>query len=450
MARCLLKALHVYGERLIDAAKVSIWNCAASAWRAALLMAALQPTTSASHQGDGAADPKGVSRTVSVLPRDDFDRDVWCVLGLPIDAVNIAAAVDAVEAAARERRRLSFVTPNVNWLVRVLRDEKTRRQVLEADLSLVDGAPLVAIARFLGAPIRRRAAGSDLFEALSLRPGFRGRRLRVFFFGGRDGSAEAAHATLAARRGGLEAAGWLNPGFGDVAAMSSDAIIAEINAADPDFIVVALGAEKGQDWIDANKHRLTAPVIAHLGAVVDFTAGAVRRAPRWLADAGLEWVWRIVEEPALWRRYAADALSLGKILALRFAPLFAFARARSGQTATAEVERRGGEVVVRLSGDLSHAGLAPVRAAFREAAASKAPVVLDVAAAQSADLAFLGLVLMLEKNLPAGALTLAAPRRRLRSLLAASAMNYPIIGPVPAHISGGSLSEALAAEAHTR
>lgn len=377
------------------------------------------------------AAPRGRAGVVAGLAGDDFDRDVWCILGLPIDAADIPCAVEAVETAVRTRRRLSFVTPNVNWLVRALRDAKTRRQALNADLSLADGAPLALIARLLGAPIGR-AAGSDLFEALSLRPGFPGRRVRVFFFGGREGSAEAAHAALARAPSGLEAAGWLNPGFGDAASMSGERIIAEINAAAPDFVVVALGAAKGQDWIEANQHRLAAPAIAHLGAVVDFAAGAVRRAPPFIAAIGLEWAWRIAEEPALWRRYGRDALGLGGILATRFAPQVFLGRGRGRGGAEAAVERRPDGVVVHLSGALAHGGLSPVRAAFREAAAAGAPVILDFRDVRSVDRAFLGLVLMLEKTLPAGGLKTAAASRPLAALLAANAMVYPVCQIAPA------------------
>lgn len=385
------------------------------------------PATSPPNQPRAA--PRARAGVVAGLAGDDFDRDVWCILGLPIDAADIPCAVEAVETAVRTRRRLSFVTPNVSWLVRALGDAKARRQALNADLSLADGAPLALIARLLGAPITR-AAGSDVFEALSLRPGFPGRRIRVFFFGGREGSAEAAHAALARVPSGLEAAGWLNPGFGDVASMSSDAIVAEINAAEPDFVVVALGAAKGQDWIEANQRRLAAPAIAHLGAVVDFTAGAVRRAPPFIAAIGLEWAWRIAEEPALWRRYGRDALSLGGILATRLAPQVFLGRGRG--RAEAAVERRADGLVVHLSGALAHGGLSPVRAAFREAAASGGPVVLDFRNVRSVDRAFLGLVLMLEKTLPAGGLKTAAASRRLAALLAANAMVYPVCQIAPA------------------
>lgn len=360
--------------------------------------------------------------------RDDFDRDVWCVLGLPIDRMTTAEAALAVEAAAREGRRLSFVTPNVNWLVRALRDETARRQIVDADLSLADGAPVVLIARLLGVPLRERAAGSDLFEALRLRPGFAGRRLKVFFFGGRPGSAEAAAARVNDERGGVAAVGWMNPGFGEVAAMSGADVIEKINAADPDFVVVSLGAAKGQDWIARNAPRLKAPVLAHLGAVVDFTAGAIPRAPRLFARLGLEWAWRIAAEPALFRRYAGDARRLAAISIRRLLPQLGRARRGAGEAGSARLEFEEGVAVLRLSGRFG-GDLGEVRSAFRAAAAA-GEVILDIAEVKSVDRAFLGLVLMLEKAVRArgGALRLAGDNPRLAKLFTANAMNYADAG----------------------
>ncbi|MEZ5917325.1 MAG: WecB/TagA/CpsF family glycosyltransferase [Parvularculaceae bacterium] len=110
--------------------------------------------------------------------------------------------------------------------------------------------------------------------------------------------------------GAVEAAGHLNPGFGDIEQMSADHIIDAITEAKADFVLVALGAAKGECWIEKNRDRLNAPVIAHLGAVVDFAAGAVARAPVWVRKTGLEWAWRIKEDPSLWRRYWQDGAGL--------------------------------------------------------------------------------------------------------------------------------------------
>lgn len=331
--------------------------------------------------------------------RDDFDRNVWCLLGLPVDIADIDYAVSAIDRSARDGTRLSFVTPNVNWLVRAARDEQTRREILNADLSLVDGAPLVMMAKLLGVPVSSRVAGSDLFEALRRRPGFASRKLSVFFFGGRDGAAEAAANVINRESGGVEAVGYLNPGHGDVESMSTDAIIGEINDSAPDFVLVALGAAKGQAWIERNRERLTAPVTAHLGAVVDFTAGGVARAPRWMQRAGLEWLWRIKEEPSLWRRYLSDGRALAQLALTRLAPQMLGAPKKTGAGPDAAVQISASEIEIVLSGDLVHGGLRPVREAFRAAAAAGRPVCLDLKKAGAFDRAFLGLVLMLEKHL---------------------------------------------------
>lgn len=367
----------------------------------------------------------GAARNLRQLERDDFDRDVWSILGVPVDVATAPDAVVAIESAARDRMRLSFVTPNVNFLVRSRRNAEARRHMIDTDLSLIDGAPLVALARMLGAPIKERCAGSDVFEALRRRTGFPGRRLKVFFFGGRDGAAEAAAAAINAEGRGLEAAGFYNPGAGDVASMSTPEIIERINAAAPDFVLVALGAEKGQEWIDANRRRLGAPVVAHLGAVVDFTAGSIGRAPAWMRRIGLEWAWRIKEEPALWRRYANDAFSLAGIIA-RAVPIFIAPSAPTGTPATAELSVGSTGAVLRLTGDLIAPDLGAVRQAFRAAAEAGRDVVLDFAAAGVLDAAFLGQVLMLEKRLreSGASIMVANLGRRHRRVLAAHAMPY--------------------------
>ena len=409
--------------------------------------------TSAPHQ-----DIPKTGNEVAFLARDDFDRDVWCVLGLPVDIATIDSAVGDIAMAAQGGRRLSFVTPNVNWLVRSWREAGVRREILDADLSLIDGAPLLFFARLLGAPAPSRAAGSDLFDALRRRPAYGGRKLKVYFFGGRDGAAEAAAKAIEDENGPLEAVGWRNPGFGDVEAMSADAHIDHINAADPDFVVVSLGAAKGQAWIDANKARLNAPVTAHLGAVVDFTAGGIVRAPEWMRSAGLEWVWRIKEEPSLWRRYYKDGVALAGLVLRRLAT-----QLRAGRTIEASAVGEasflpaaslpasgGGLSTVRLVGALGRGNIRSVREAFRKAAAAGADVRLDFSGLKAFDRAFLGQVLMLEKALGRQGLRLFVDGadKAQRRLLRANAMRYSQSGAntqeTPVHAARGEYGGGVA------
>ncbi len=360
-----------------------------------------------------------------LLAEDDFSRDVWSVFGLPIDLVTAPQAVELIEISARDRRPLAFVTPNVNFLIRCLNDPNARREVIDSDLSLIDGAPLVVLGRFAGVPIRERCAGSDVFAALRLRPGFPGRRLRVFFFGGRDGAAKAAAEKLNAEKRGVEAAGFLNPGHGDVESMSRPEIINEINAAEADFVLVALGAAKGQRWIDQNRAKLNAPVIAHLGAVMDFVAGTIRRAPRWVARTGLEWAWRIKEEPSLWRRYWTDGAALAGVMPqLMSAALTTRLPARRAGDCRAHAGN--GLTVIELVGDLSVRNRDLARAAFRTAARADGDVILDLAQLRRVDASVLGQILMLEKAIRArgGAIAVRNQSKRMRRLFAAHAMNY--------------------------
>ena len=344
--------------------------------------------------------------SIGTLPKDDFDRDVWCVLGLPIDVVNIETAAAKVVAASRDGKRLSFVTPNVNILVASHSDPSLRTKIIDSDLSLVDGAPLVKIAAASGVPIKARCAGSDVFDALKNRPGFAGRQIKVFFFGGRDGAAKAASAKLNKEKNGLVSVGYHNPGFGDIESMSSESVIEKINEAAPDFIVVALGFAKGQAWIDFNKDRLSAPVISHLGAVVDFAAGSIKRSPKWLSKIGGEWLWRIFQEPSLWQRYFKDGIALSKLAwSLGFKPNKSLKIAASEQNSAAiRIENVSNSVVARISGEHNSGNVAEIRTTFRnlvtdvENIQSKEAIVLDLSDATSLDASFWGMVLMLEKH----------------------------------------------------
>jgi N-acetylglucosaminyldiphosphoundecaprenol N-acetyl-beta-D-mannosaminyltransferase len=148
--------------------------------------------------------------------------------------------------------------------------------------------------------------------------------------------------------------GALNPGGGDVASMSTFEIIDTINAARPDLIVVSLGAAKGQGWIMHNRGRLDAAWLTHLGAVVNFVAGDVRRSPRLLGKLGLEWIWRIIQEPKLWRRYAEDGVDLLWLLATRVLPLLLGSRARKSRPGAAGIRAEWKRGSLVLHGDWSH------------------------------------------------------------------------------------------------
>lgn len=308
----------------------------------------------------------------------DFSRCVYDVAGLPFDATDLAGATRIVLQAVRRREPLFVSTPNLNFLIACQSDAVFRQSINESDLCLADGMPVVWIARLLGIPIRSRVAGSDLFEALCAQSEH---TVRVYFFGGPDGAARDAAARVngladqARARGvtpGVVCVGHESPGFGSIDAMSSPELISRINASHADFVVVALGARKGQEWIQRNRAALDAPVISHLGAVVNMAAGTIARAPRWMQRVGLEWIWRIKEEPMLWRRYASDGLALLRLLTMSVLPR-ALARplrsiAASLTRSTAGIARTESNegVLLRISGHWREADLPRLREALAE------------------------------------------------------------------------------------
>jgi N-acetylglucosaminyldiphosphoundecaprenol N-acetyl-beta-D-mannosaminyltransferase len=350
----------------------------------------------------------------------NFQRNVHCLLGLPFDAVDLAGAVQRVRDAAAQRTPCLVSTPNLNFLIGCRTDSRFRDSVINSDLSIADGMPLVWIARLLRIPIPSRVGGADVFAQLGAPAST---RLSVYFYGGKKGVAEAACRRLNAKRCALACVGFESPGFGAVEEMSGDETIARINASGADFVAVSLGAKKGQAWIERNRPRLSSPVICHLGAVMNFVAGTLRRAPAWMQASGLEWLWRIKEEPRLWRRYLRDGLALLVLLVTRVLPYAWYLHrhkpdADQPATARAEAREEWRSYVVRLRGAWTRRDMALLRDCFSKAALSGKDVKLDMGGVTYIDSAFLGLVVLLQghqrrhdKNLLL--VSLPAPVRRV-------------------------------------
>jgi N-acetylglucosaminyldiphosphoundecaprenol N-acetyl-beta-D-mannosaminyltransferase len=252
---------------------------------------------------------------------DDLSREAYCIIGMPIDALDMRAAVQCVVAAVARRAPYLISTPNLNFLVQSLVDPQFRETLLSSDLCPADGMPIVWLARSMGVRMPR-IAGSDIFDALKSS----GQRFKIFLFGGQEGVADAACHAINSSNSSLHCAGYYYPGFVSVEDMSQDEIITRINASNADLLVVALGATKGQAWLMRNHRALQIPVRAHLGAIVNFEAGTVTRAPERMRDMGLEWMWRIYQEPYLWRRYWRDGRILLRLLLTRVVPLMIWRR----------------------------------------------------------------------------------------------------------------------------
>lgn len=329
----------------------------------------------------------------------NFNREVYCLLGLPFDAVSMKDVIQRVRDSAAQRTNCFISTPNLNFLIGCRTDSRFRESVINSDLSIADGMPLVWIARILGVPIPERVPGSGVFEGL--RKDDSG-HLSVYFFGGPDGVAARASERLNREASGIRCSGYASPGFGSIDDMSSESIINEINASAADFLLVSLGAKKGQAWIERNRRRISVPVISHLGAVVNFVAGRLKRAPAWMQHTGLEWLWRIKEEPTLWRRYFADGTAFIRLLVTRVAPQYWLIHRHGpaqqdldASDISTEADNGSGETVLHLRGAWTRQNLRPLRECFSSAARTGTDLRIDLKQVSYVDAAFLGLLLLI-------------------------------------------------------
>lgn len=254
------------------------------------------------------------SLTQSSVPARSRREDRIEILGIPVDAIGYSGWMSLigewVESGAGARH---VCTVNPEFIMIARSDPIFRAILKRADLCVPDGVGLLWASRRLGAPLRERVTGSDgvpLIARLAAQNGW-----RVFLLGAAEGIAERAATILTRQYPRLVVAGVYG---GSPAADEEDEIVARINASDADIVLVAYGAPAQDKWIARNLPRLDVAMAMGVGGSLDFIAGVVPRAPRWMRDRGLEWLYRLLRQP--WR--------LRRMLRL---PRFALAVLRQGE-----------------------------------------------------------------------------------------------------------------------
>jgi N-acetylglucosaminyldiphosphoundecaprenol N-acetyl-beta-D-mannosaminyltransferase len=239
--------------------------------------------------------------------------------GTGIDRITEAEVVAVVRDAVAHGRGGRIITPNIDILRQAQRDDDVRRFLSDADLVVADGMPLIWASRLGGTPLPERVAGSSLIWSLSRGLGHDGRS--IFMVGGRPaGEGIADGATRAVDRlaracPGLRVAGALCPDFGFERDEFRYADLCDkIVGAEPDLVFVGLGFVKQERMIERLRDRLPGAWFIGCGAAVNFVAGDIDRAPRWMQRTGLEWAHRLGTEP---RRLAGRYLRHDAPYALR-------------------------------------------------------------------------------------------------------------------------------------
>ena len=238
--------------------------------------------------------------------------------GVLVDQVDLQSALERVRrflpVGTQARRPHQIVTVNLDF-ISIAHDNSTFQQLLnQADLAVADGMPLVWLSRLKGIPLPQRVAGVDLFDECCALAAEEGRG--VFLLGAAPGVADKAAERLKERYPGLLVVGTYAPPRGPMTRKENERIVRMVRRAAPDFLFVALGAPRQDLWIRENMERLNVPVAMGVGCVFDLFAGAVNRAPEWMQRSGLEWAFRLGQEPTrLWRRYLLNDLPvLGRLL----------------------------------------------------------------------------------------------------------------------------------------
>mgnify|MGYP003590556378 CR=1 FL=1 len=222
------------------------------------------------------------------------------VLDIPIAAITMKQAVAAVEDFITAKKTHLIATANAEMIMMAQQDGELASILKQADLVVPDGAGVVWASRYLGHPVPERVAGYDLSQQLLQQAAQKG--YRVYFFGAAPGIAVQAQAVAVARYPGLHIVG-VRDGYFSV--QEEDEIIAEIKASQSDILLVALGVPKQEKWLAKNLHRLATPVAMGVGGTFDVMAGVVERAPLWMQQASLEWLYRLLQQPQRFLRMLA-------------------------------------------------------------------------------------------------------------------------------------------------
>ena len=226
-------------------------------------------------------------------------RDTAAVLGCAIDRLDMDATVarcaDLIDSGARAQH----VAINAAKLVSIQHDPKLREIVSRCAIVSADGQAVVWAARLLGEPLPERVAGIDLMERLLELA--EDRSYRVFFLGARQEVLDEAVRRIAERHPRLEVAGARNGYFDE---SESPDVSAEIRAARPDILFVAMSSPRKEYWLGKHVEEIGVAFAMGVGGALDVVAGVTRRAPAWMQRAGLEWLFRLLQEPRrMWRRY---------------------------------------------------------------------------------------------------------------------------------------------------
>lgn len=232
------------------------------------------------------------------------------LLNTYVNNVNMDETVCAIEKMIAKKKKSYIVAINVDVVMKIEKDIYLKKITDNADMVLVDGQPLVWIAKWHKSPVKAKVSGSDLVPELCKVASKK--NYSIFIIGGKDGIAEKAKSNLKEKLPNINIVGVYAPPFGfEDDADELNKINKMITKVHPDILIACFGCPKQEKWIFENYKKYDATVSICAGATVDFLAGSIKRAPVWMRQLGLEWLFRFMKEPRrMFKRYFIDDLKI--------------------------------------------------------------------------------------------------------------------------------------------
>ena len=231
-----------------------------------------------------------------------------------VDNLTMDEVINNIDNLIKMKKHSYVVTPNLDHIVQLEKDVELREAYKEADLILADGKPLIWISKLYNKPIKEKISGSDLFPKLCKMAAEKG--YSMFFLGAAEGVADKASENLRAKYSGLKIVGTYSPPYGFEKNESIlKQVVTTVCNAKPDILIVALGCPKQEIFMYHYCKDMNVPISLGLGASLDFEAGKIKRAPKWMSDFGFEWLYRMFQDPRrLFKRYWNDAINIIPII----------------------------------------------------------------------------------------------------------------------------------------
>lgn len=231
-----------------------------------------------------------------------------------VNNLDMDETINAIDKMILSDKKNYVVAINVDVVMKIEQDSYLKKITDNADMVLVDGKPLIWVSKIHKNPVKEKISGSDLVPLLCREASKKG--YKIFIIGGKDGIADKAKSRLEEQYPSIKIVGTYAPPFGfEKDEVELEKINKMISDKKPELLIACFGCPKQEKWIYENYKKYDAKVSICAGATVDFLAGNVSRAPKWMSEHGLEWFYRFLQEPKrMFRRYFIDDVKILKLI----------------------------------------------------------------------------------------------------------------------------------------